>query len=342
MTELAEMIKIIDTLDQEDKYIPEEKSKRALIAPEGGSFESIIVGGGPAGMTAGIYLARKLIKTLLISPYLGGQVSMTSDVENYPGYNVISGVELAKAIEEQLQLHSIYLRLSDSVNTLDLTEKGGTVTTEKGARYTFATLIAASGKRVRGLGIPGEKEFIGRGVTYCATCDAPLYRGETVAVIGGGNSAFSAAIDLLALGCTVYLVNCEPGIQADGILVERTRTSHLITMYANHSVESISGNQTVRSITIRDQATGEIRTIPVTGVFVEIGLVPNSQFAEEILAMNKKGEILVNCNCETNVPGIYAAGDVTSVPEKQIIIAAGEGSKACLSAFRYLAQHTFS
>lgn len=336
MTELAEMIKIIDTLDQEVKYVPEEKSKKALIAPEGGSFESIIVGGGPAGMTAGIYLARKLIKTLLISPYLGGQVSMTSDVENYPGYNAISGIELAKAFEEQLQLHSIYLRLNDSVNTLDLTEKGGAVTTERGARYSFTTLIAASGKRVRELGIPGEKEFIGRGVTYCATCDAPLYRGETVAVIGGGNSAFSAAIDLLALGCTVYLVNCEPGVQADGILVERTRTSHLITMYANHSVESISGNQTVSSITIRDQATGEIRTIPVTGVFVEIGLVPNSQFAEGILTMNEIGEILVNCKCETNIPGIFAAGDVTSVPEKQIIIAAGEGAKAALGVSSYL------
>ncbi|MDP2983255.1 MAG: FAD-dependent oxidoreductase [Candidatus Latescibacter sp.] len=336
MTELAEMVKVIDTLDLEVKPVPEEKSRKALIAPEGGSFESIIIGGGPAGMTAGIYLARKLIKTLLISPYLGGQVSFTSNVENYPGYNVISGIELAKAFEEQLQLHSIYLRLSDSVNTLDLTEKGGTVTTEKGARYSFATLIAASGKRVRGLGIPGEKEFIGRGVTYCATCDAPLYRGETVAVIGGGNSAFSAAIDLLALGCTVYLVNCEPGIQADGILVERTRASHLITMYANHSVESISGNQTVSSITIRDQATGEIRTIPVSGVFVEIGLVPNSQFAKGILSMNEKNEILVDCYCKTSVPGIFAAGDVTNVPEKQIIIAAGEGAKAALGVSNYL------
>ncbi len=336
MTEMTEMAKIIETLDQEVIPVPEEKSKKALVAPEGGSFETIIIGGGPAGITAGIYLTRKLIKTLLISPDLGGQVRWTSEVENYTGYNIISGVELAKAFEEQLQLHSIYLRLWDSVNSIELTKKGGTVTTERGSRYSFTSLIVASGKHSKELGIPGEKEFIGRGVTYCAICDAPLYRGEAVAVIGGGNSAFSAAIDLLALGCTVYLVNCEPGIQADSILIEKARSSHLITVYENHRIEGIYGNQTVRSITIRDLATGEIRTIPVTGVFVEIGLFPNSQFVKGILNMNERDEILVNCNCETNIPGIFAAGDVTNVPEKQIIIAAGEGAKAALSVSNYL------
>ena len=336
MQELAEIVKIIDDIGQEAKPVPEEKTKKAMAAPEGGSFESIIIGGGPAGITAGIYLARKQIKTLLISPDLGGQVNWTSDVENYPGYSVISGIELARAFEEQLHLHSIYLRIGDRVTSLDITVEGGTVTTEKGARYSFTTLIAASGKRSKELGIPGEKEFIGHGVSYCATCDAPLYRGETVAVIGGGNSAFSAAIDLLALGCTVYLVNCEPGIQADSILVEKALSSQLITMYVNHSVVSISGNETVSGITIRDNVTGEMLTIPISGVFVEIGLIPNSQFAKGILAMNEKNEILVNCYCETNVPGIFAAGDVTNVPEKQIIIAAGEGAKAALGVANYL------
>jgi NADH-dependent peroxiredoxin subunit F len=336
MSELTEMAPVIDTLDREVSPVPEEKGKRSLIAPEGGSFESIIIGGGPAGMTAGIYLARKLIKTLLITPYLGGQVSMTSEVENYPGYAVISGVELAKAFEEQLQLHAIYLHLGDSAASLELSEKGNTVITENGAQYTFSTLIAATGKRVKGLNIPGEKEFAGRGVSYCVTCDGPLYRGEPVAVIGGGNSAFGAAIDLMALGCIVHMVNCEPDLQADGILLEKIRSSQQLTIYSNYLVERISGDVTVNSITVRDQATGNTRIIPVSGVFVEIGLVPNSQFAEGILAMNEKGEILVNCFCETSVPGIFAAGDVTSVPEKQIVVAAGEGAKAALGVSNFL------
>jgi NADH-dependent peroxiredoxin subunit F len=336
MQEIDEIVKIIDTVNHEAKSIPVEKSKKALIAPEGGSFDSIIIGGGPAGMTAGIFLARKKIKTLLISPDLGGQVNWTNDVENYPGYNIITGIELARAIEEHLQMHSIYLFLGDRVTSLELKTGGGMVTTEKGANYSFSTLISASGKRTKQLGIPGEREFIGHGVSYCATCDVPLYRGDAVAVIGGGNSALSAAIDLLALGNTVYLVNCEPGIQSDKILIEKALSSKLITLYVNHSVVTITGNETVSSLTIRDNVTGEMRTIPVSGVFVEIGLIPNSQYAKDILAMNEMNEILVDCYCKTSVPGIFAAGDVTSVPEKQIIIAAGEGAKAALSASNYL------
>ena len=315
---------------------PDAGVSRILEAPSSGSFEALIIGGGPSGMTAGVYLARKRTRTLLISPELGGQVLWTADVENYPGYGAISGWELANSFRTQLEMQSIYLRLNDSVTGLELSNSGGVATTERGGRYEFDSLIVASGKRSRKLGVPGEDIFYGRGVTYCSTCDGPLYRGETVAVIGGGNSALSAANELIALGCTVHLINCEPELQADGILVERAIASPRTILYANHHVDEILGERTVKGIRIHDRASGSSRIILITGVFIEIGLIPNTRFAEGILALNERGEILVNCRCETNIPGIFAAGDVTSVPDKQIVIAAGEGAKAALGVGNYL------
>ena len=322
-------------LDAPEPY-PAPQAGKMMEAPISGSFETVIIGGGPSGMTAGIYMARKLTRTLLISPELGGQVLWTANVENYPGQGVISGWELAGSFRRQFEQQPIHLRLNDTVSLLELTDNGGRVTTEGGGRYDFRSLIVASGKRSRKLSVPGEDEFYGRGVTYCSTCDGPLYRGETVAVIGGGNSALSAANDLLALGCTVHLVNLAPGLQADGVLVERAIATQRITVYSHYQVDEIMGGRTVNGIRIHDQDGGSSLTIPVTGVFIEIGLIPNSRFTEGILALNKQGEILINCRCETNIPGIFAAGDVTSVPEKQIVIAAGEGAKAALGASDYL------
>jgi NADH-dependent peroxiredoxin subunit F len=263
-------------------------------------------------------------------------VLWTSDVENYPGYSVISGWELANSFRTQFEMQPIHLRLNDTVTTLELTADGGVVNTERGGRYEFRSLIIASGKRSRKLMVPGEDMFLGKGVTYCATCDGPLYRGETVAVAGGGNSALSAANDLLALGCTVHLINIETDFQADEILVERATLSRRTIPHLNHQVDEIVGDRTVTGVRISERTSGSSQMIAVAGVFVEIGLIPNTRFAEGIVAMNARREILVNCRCETNIPGIFAAGDVTSVPEKQIVIAAGEGAKAALSASEYL------
>lgn len=319
-----------------DTIVPEPEIRNALDSPESGMFDAIIIGGGPAGMTAGIYLSRKRIKTLLISPDLGGQVLWNSDIENYPGYRVISGWDLAASFQRQLEMQNIFLRLNDNAVRLDLSRDGGSITTERGNRYEYRSLVVASGKRSRLLGVPGEEEYRGRGVTYCATCDAPLYRGETVAVIGGGNSALSAANDLLALGCMVYLINILPGIQADAVLVERAVATRRLTVYTNHMIDEITGIRNVTGVRFHNRETGETRTEKVTGVFIEIGLVPNSRFTQGILAQNSEGEIIVNCRCETNIPGIFAAGDVTSIPEKQIVIAAGEGAKAALGVNDYL------
>jgi len=326
-----------ETVDQSAiNTLPDTEEKARSSVPGSGAYDAIIIGGGPAGSTAGVYLARKQLKTLLISPDLGGQVLWTSDIENYPGYEVISGIELAHHFQEQLKKQEIDLKIGDSVVAIHPAKTGGTVLTDKEAEYAYRTLIIASGKRSRPLDVAGENALIGRGVTYCATCDGPLYRGEEVAVVGGGNSALTAAIELLALGCTVHLVNIMPGLQADGSLIDKVRSSDHLTMHLDHEVTEILGDKAVAGITIRNRETGELIPLGVTGVFVETGLIPNSTFAKGVVRTNEKNEIMVNCLCETSVPGIFAAGDVTNVPDKQIVVAAGEGAKAALGVSEYL------
>ena len=216
---------------------PQEHPKRMIDAPDRGDYDAIIIGGGPAGITCGIYLMRKMINTLMITTDLGGQVSWTAEVENYPGYLDISGIDLAEKYKAQLEQYPIHIRLGDSVSAIEMTNGGGgVVRTELGGEYRFRGLVIASGKRSKKLGVPGEDTFYGRGVTFCATCDGPLYRGETVAVVGGGNSGLSAAIELLTLGCTVHLVNYRPGFQADAILVDKARTQAKFTAHMNHEV----------------------------------------------------------------------------------------------------------
>ncbi|MFC1490850.1 NAD(P)/FAD-dependent oxidoreductase, partial [Candidatus Latescibacterota bacterium] len=260
----------------------------------------------------------------------------TSDVENYPGYGLISGWELAENMKAQLMTQPVNLRLGDKVTNLEIKPLGGIVRTAAGAKYNFKSLIIAPGKKSRALNVPGEEKFVGRGVTYCATCDGPLYRGQSVAVIGGGNSAMTSANELLDLGCKVFMVNIQPEFQADSILVEKAKSRDNITFYCDHKVEEILGEKRVSGIKISNNKTNEHTSLEVSGIFVEIGLIPNSSFAEGIVDMNDKKEIKVNCRCETNVPGVFAAGDVTNVPNKQIVIAAGEGAKAALSVSDYL------
>jgi len=331
MNEINSVVEII-----EPSTLHETQPKKCVNASESGEYDTIIVGGGPAGMTAGVYLVRKQIKTLLITPDLGGQVLWTYRVENYPGYDVISGWDLASHFREQFEQQPVHIKYNDKVVALRLSENGGTVKTELGAEYSFKTLIAASGKRSCPLDVPGEKKLTGRGVTYCATCDAPLYRSQTVAVIGGGNSALTAANELLAIGCTVHLVSNSPSLSADGVLIDKAESYGAMTVYLNNEVAEIHGDSIVTGISIRNLNSKERVNIEVTGVFVEIGLIPNSSYAQGVLDLNDLEEIIVNCKCETSVPGIFAAGDVTVVPDKQIIIAAGEGAKAALGVSEYL------
>jgi alkyl hydroperoxide reductase subunit F len=297
-------------------------------------YDLIIIGAGPAGITATVYAARKKMDFLVISGDIGGQAAWSGDIENYTGYQFITGPELASKFEEHMRKYGVAVKEQESV--LDLSKIGDriVVKTDKG-QYESRTAIVASGKRSRELSVPGEKEFKNKGLTYCATCDGPLFAGKDVAVIGGGNSALDAVLQLTKIASHIYLVNIVSHLTGDPVMIEKVNESGIVTVMNSAKVLEITGDRMVSGIRVR--YGGEEKLIPVGGIFVEIGLIPNSHFAPD-LDKNAFGEIKVDCYNRTNVPGIFAAGDVTDVPEKQIIIAAGEGSKASLSAFKYLNQ----
>ena len=298
-------------------------------------YDLIIIGAGPAGITAAIYAIRKRLNLLVISKDIGGQTAWSGDIENYTGYQFISGPELTVKFEEHMRTYKVPLKDSEDVS--DVRKIGGKiiVKTDK-ASYESRTVIIASGKRSRELNCPGEKEFKNKGLTYCATCDAPLFAGKDVAVIGGGNSALDAVLQLMRIARHVYLINIVSHLTGDPVMVESVESSDAVTMMNNTRVLGISGDKMVNSMKVNKE--GKTEELSVGGVFVEIGLTPNSHFAPDA-EKNSYGEIKVDSYNRTNIPGIFAAGDVTDVPEKQIIIAAGEGAKASLTAFRYLNQH---
>jgi len=297
-------------------------------------YDLIIIGAGPAGITAAVYAARKKMNFLLITKDIGGQTAWSGEVENYTGYQLITGVELVSKFEEHMKKFNIPIKENEEALDIQKQENTIVIKTSKDA-YTAKTVIVASGKHSRELGVPGEKEFRNRGLTYCATCDGPLFAGRDVAVIGGGNSAFDAVLQLIQIARKIYLIEVAPQFKGDALMLEKIKKSDKVKLFNNTRVLEIQGERMVTGIAV--ERNNKQEHLAVQGVFVEIGLKPNSEFAS-MLAKNDKGEIVVNCSTETNIPGIFAAGDVTNVPDKQIIIAAGEGSKAALAAFRYISQ----
>jgi Alkyl hydroperoxide reductase, large subunit len=294
----------------------------------------IIIGGGPAGMTAAVYAARKMMDALLVTRDLGGQMLLTREIENYPSYQYITGPELIGKFEEHVRRFPVHI-VYDEVTKLEQAGDG-TFRVVCGEReHRAKTVIVASGKRPRRLGIPGEEKFTGRGVGYCATCDGPLYAGKTVAVVGGGNSALQAAIELSALAEDVYLV-ARSGFKADPVVIGKLRAAANIEVLSGYVPRGIYGGDTVESCVVAARDGGRERTLAVQGVFVEIGLDPSSEFAAGVARLNDRKEIEVDCRMAAGVPGLFAAGDVTSGPDKQIIIAAGDGAKAALAAYEYL------
>lgn len=296
----------------------------------------VIIGGGPAGITAAIYAARKRLNFCLLTREVGGQTAWTSNVENYTGYQVISGPDLVQKFYDQLKTYKIDLREGQEVKSV---EKGAgifIVKTAKGEEISAKTLVIASGKYPKRLGIPGEAKFSNKGVAICATCDGPMFADKAVAVVGGGNSALDAALQMMKIASKIYLVNLNDKFVGDQVMLEKVKTaSNIEILYKTKTLE-ILGDKFVNALKIEE--TGKVRDLAVEGVFVEIGLVPNTKFID-FLKKNENGEIIVNCFSETSEPGVFAAGDVTEVPDKQIIIAAGDGAKACLGAFRYLSSH---
>jgi alkyl hydroperoxide reductase subunit F len=296
------------------------------------TYELIIVGAGPAGITAGVYAARKRMNVLIITGDIGGQTSLSWDIENYIGYQFITGPELVEKFKEHLAHFDVELKEDEKVTFVEKPHDTIAIKTDKG-NYTAKTAIIASGRRPRKLGVQGEDEFKNKGITYCATCDAPLFSGMDVAVIGGGNAGLDATLQLIKIAKRIYLIEAKPQLAADRITIEKARESGKVTFYTDTKVKRIYGEQLVQGVEITMGEKAE--SIPVGGIFVEIGSIPASEFVMGV-GKNKGGEIIVNCSCETNIPGIFAAGDVTNVFAKQIIVACGEGAKAAIAAFDYL------
>lgn len=298
-------------------------------------YDLIILGAGPAGMTAGVYAARKQLSTLILTEDVGGQANWSSGIENYLGYIFITGAELVAKFEEHLRQFEIELEYTPA-NKLSVIEGGFRVDTGAGQTLYARSVIIATGKSPRMLNVPGEREFTGRGVTYCATCDGPLYAGMTVAVIGGGNSGLDAAIQLMKICPKVYIVEMGPALMGDEIVRVQVESAENAEILTNTEVKHINGEDFVTGITLQERGKDRPYEIPVQGVFVEVGLSPNSGIVKDILVLNENGEIPVDCSARTEMPGLYAAGDVTAIPEKQIIIAAGDGAKAALGAYSYV------
>lgn len=298
-------------------------------------YDVIIIGGGPAGLCAAIYAARKVLKTLLVSKDIGGQVTWTYDVDNYLGFSQIETADLIAKFDEHVQKYGVEKIVGVEVKALELNGKIKKVVTGKGETYLTKTVIIATGKRPRPLNVPGEKELIGMGVTYCSTCDAPLFADLDVAVAGGGNSALEAVIDLMKVARKVYMVSLTP-LTGDQILQDKVVSSPKVEVFTEHEILRIVGNSAVEGLEIKSLRTGEDRRLSVAGIIVEIGLLPNSGLVVDTIETNRVGEIVIDSRCGTGVSGVFACGDVTDVPFKQVIVAAGEGAKAALSAYDYI------
>ncbi len=305
-------------------------------------FDVLIVGGGPAGAAAAVYAARKGIRTGIVGERMGGQTLDTLGIENYISVLETQGPKFAAALEAHARAYGVDLMNGQRAAQLDAPASGPVrVTLDNGAVLRGRTVILATGARWRNVGVPGEAEYKNKGVAYCPHCDGPLYKGKRTAVIGGGNSGVEAAIDLAGIVEHVTLVEFAPQLKADAVLVEKVKSLPNVTVVLNAQTTEIVGDgQKVTGLRFKDRATNADQLVELAGVFVQIGLVPNTEWLKGTLELSKYGEIIVDAKGATSLPGVFAAGDATTVPYKQIIIAAGDGAKAALSAFDHLIRHS--
>jgi len=303
-------------------------------------YDVLIVGGGPAGAAAAVYAARKGIRTGIAAERMGGQVNDTLSIENYISVLETDGPKFAAALEAQVRHYGVeMMNLQQAARLVPATEEGGLVEVElaNGGVLRSRSVILSTGARWRNVNVPGEQEYKNRGVAYCPHCDGPLFKGKRVAVIGGGNSGVEAAIDLAGIVAHVTLIEFADQLKADAVLVTKLRSLPNVTVHTNAQTTAISGDgQKVNGIQYRDRVSGEERQVALEGVFVQIGLVPNTEWLKGTVELSRFGEIVVDAKGHTNLPGVFAAGDCTTVPYKQIVVAAGEGAKAALSAFDHL------
>lgn len=299
-------------------------------------FDVLIVGGGPAGSAAAIYTARKGVRTGIIAERFGGQVLDTLSIENFISVKETEGPKLAMALEEHVKEYEVDLmKMQKAVALVPGTVHE--VKLESGASVRAKSVIVATGARWRELNVPGEKEYRNKGVAYCPHCDGPLFKGKRVAVVGGGNSGVEAAIDLSGIVSHVTLLEFGSELRADAVLQKKLRSLNNVTIILNAQTTQVLGDgQKVSGLVYLDRKLEAKNTVELEGIFVQIGLLPNTDWLKGVVALSKHGEIEIDARGQTSVPGIFAAGDATTVPYKQIVIAMGEGSKAALSSFDYL------
>lgn len=299
-------------------------------------FDVLIIGGGPSGSSAAIYSARKGLKTGIVVQRFGGQVMDTMAIENFISMRYIEGPKLSRDLEEHVKSYDVDIISSESVKSLTKNSNYIEVSLESNATLKSKSVIISTGAKWRELNVPGEKEFKNKGVAYCPHCDGPIYKGKDIAVIGGGNSGIEAAIDLANIVNHVTVLEFLPELKADAVLQEKLNSLSNVTVLKNVQVKEITGTNRVNSLIYVDRSTNEEKSISLEGVFVQIGLVPNTKWLGDTLELNKMGEIIVDKKGLTSIEGVFAAGDCTDSPYKQIIIAMGSGATASLAAFDYL------
>lgn len=300
-------------------------------------YDAMIIGAGPAGLTAALYLARRKAKTILVSKNIGGQTAWSGKVENYLGFPSLTGAELIKNFQDHLNNYELTKKIGPEVDKIEkLNNNQFSIHLTSGDDITTKTIIITAGQCPRKLKIPGETEFEKKGVAFCATCDAPLYTNKEVAVIGGGNSALDSALQLEKYASKVYLINLNADLIGERTRIDKVNKSKKIEVIQETETKEIKGKNFVESIIIENKKNKEKKELPVNGVFIEIGSLPATGFLTKIIDLNDKGEIIIDKKNRTSVPGIFAAGDIADTPYKQIIIAAGDGAKAALSAAEYL------
>ncbi|WPJ97060.1 alkyl hydroperoxide reductase subunit F [Coraliomargarita algicola] len=305
-------------------------------------YDSVVVGGGPAAATASIYLARKGLEVATIAEKFGGQVSDTVGIENVTSISEITGTQLTHNIRKHLGDYPIALRDSIRVKSIEAKPDSDLklLTLSTGEVLQARTVVIATGAQWRKLGVPGEVENVGKGVAYCPHCDGPYFKGKDVVVVGGGNSGVEAALDLAAITKSVTVVEFMDSLKADKVLVDKLQSTKNAKVILSAAVQEVIANEAgVTALELEMRESGEKVTQATDGVFVQIGLAPNSQFVGDLVDVNPRGEIVVSPKCQTSVEGIFACGDVTDTPYKQIIISMGEGAKAGLAAFEYLLTH---
>ena len=298
-------------------------------------YDTIIIGAGPAGLAAGIYCGRKKLKTAIVTLDVGGQGNLTSHIENYPGALPQSGMELIDKFKTQVDKFGAEF-IFGKVTKVEKVDKYFEVTLNDGKKQQAKTIILTYGKVPRKLGIPGEEEFFGRGISTCATCDAPLFKDKVAAVVGGGNSAVEAALELSSYTKKVYLIHRRQGFRADEVTMEKMKADPKVELVLDSIPAEIKGDKFVQSVVVENVKTKDKKELKIDGLFLEIGYVVDSSMVKDLVDINDWNEVIINSLGETSAPGIFAAGDVTNTPFKQAIIAAGDGARAALQAYSYL------